>query len=99
MAVVQEVVVGGGKYTFQMVDDDWRITVLRYGEPWMHIESGHKAVTSLMGALEDAEKALAEVKRELEVARGSQDGDCEDCDGEGCSLCERIQGRFEPKEV
>lgn len=48
------VVVDDGKYEFQAVQGDYRIHVLRHGEPWLQIEEGHKAILSLMYALAEA---------------------------------------------
>jgi len=45
--------VSDGKYTFISYVDDWRIHCLRYGEPWMIFEKGHKAISSLMHELEE----------------------------------------------
>lgn len=43
--------VADGKYEFIIPSDDWRVHVLRYGEPWIKIESGHNAVAALMSEL------------------------------------------------
>lgn len=48
-----------GKYKFIIKEDDWRIHVLRYGEPWMIIEEGHNAIALLMQEVEELrEKVL-----------------------------------------
>ena len=44
----EDVTVDGGKYTFQQPMDDWKIHVLRHGEPWLIIESGSNAISSLL---------------------------------------------------
>ncbi len=44
----EKIRVSDGKYEFQMFGDDYRIYVLRYGEPWLIIEQGHKAISSLV---------------------------------------------------
>lgn len=45
--------VSDGKYTFISYNDDWRIHCLRYGEPWMIFEEGHKAISGLMHMVEE----------------------------------------------
>ena len=37
-----------GKYTFISEPNDYRIFVLRYGEPWLAIEHGSRAVDALL---------------------------------------------------
>lgn len=50
--------VENGKYTFQTAKDDYRIHVLRYGEPWLVIDEGSKAVLALMQAVRALEEKL-----------------------------------------
>jgi len=42
-----------GKYTFKTVAGDYRIHCLRYAEPWLVLEAGHKAILALMGEIEE----------------------------------------------
>lgn len=42
-----------GKYTFQTIPGDYRIECLRYGEPWLVFEAGHKAILALMGEIDE----------------------------------------------
>lgn len=82
------VTVYDGKYTFVCPHGDWRIHVLRYDEPWLIIEEGHKAVLALMGELLEArEKAAPErfvlageverLRAELESLRVANEFNCE----------------------
>ena len=41
------------KYTFRTIDGDYRIECLRYDEPWLTFEQGHKAILALMGEIEE----------------------------------------------
>lgn len=45
---MDEVTVNGGKYTFYIPENDWRVHCLRYGEAWMIFEEGTNAIASLM---------------------------------------------------
>ncbi len=47
----RSVTVADGKYIFISPKDDWRVFVLRYGEPWLTIEAGHNAIAALMDAV------------------------------------------------
>lgn len=62
------------KYTFQIPEGEWRVQVLRYGEPWLFIEQGHNAIHSLMneviylqGELEAARVQIDELKETINV--------------------------------
>lgn len=55
----------GGKYTFILPEGDWRVHVLRYGEKWLVIESGHKAVFALMGEVEELREEVIRLRKEL----------------------------------
>lgn len=45
---VLSIPVEGGKYTFIVPKEDWRVFILRSGKPWLMVEKGHKALTSLL---------------------------------------------------
>jgi len=62
-----KVSVSNGKYTFIQKTDDWRIHVLRYNEPWLIIEDGHKAILALMQAVacEDIEDIKNRINNEI----------------------------------
>lgn len=51
--------VDGGKYTFQSAEDGWSVDVLRYGEPWLNIKSGHKAILALAFEVEALREQVA----------------------------------------
>lgn len=51
-----KIAVEDGKYTFVFGPDDYRVHVLRFGEPWMVIERGGKAVLALMHRVEELEE-------------------------------------------
>ena len=52
------VTVADGKYTFKTVPDDYRIHVLRHGEPWIILDVGHKAILALMQEVEKNRMSL-----------------------------------------
>ena len=54
-----DVPVDDGKYIFQQPEGDYKIHVLRHGEPWLIIESGSNAIASL---LEEHREALEKLK-------------------------------------
>jgi hypothetical protein len=54
--------VDDGKYTFILKPGEYRVHVLRHGEPWLVVEQGSKAIWSLVAELIDA-TALVEVVR------------------------------------
>ncbi len=41
-----------GKYTFTIPDGDYRVHVMRYGEPWLIIERGCGAIQALIQEVE-----------------------------------------------
>lgn len=47
------------KYTFYIPNGDYRVHILRFSEPWVVIEKGHKAISTLMHELEEAREKLA----------------------------------------
>lgn len=51
--VISKTMVADGKYTFLRLRGDWRVHVLRYDDPWLVIEDGHKAIAALMYELEE----------------------------------------------
>lgn len=53
------VAVNDDKYTFFLKESDWRIHVLRYGEPWLVFDRGTNAIFSLMAELEEAREKLS----------------------------------------
>jgi|KBSSwiStaDraftv2_1062776.scaffolds.fasta_scaffold00132_50 hypothetical protein len=55
--------VDSGKYTFVVPADDYRVSILRYGEPW-HGPQGEasKALHAIMCELDAARVVLAEVR-------------------------------------
>jgi hypothetical protein len=55
----QEIPVDGGKYTFVVPEGDWRVHILRGGEPWVVISEGHKAIQALLGELDAAQMLAA----------------------------------------
>ena len=55
---MEKISVSDGKYTFIMKEGDWKIHVNRYNEPWLVIEQGHKAISSLILRVIELEKAL-----------------------------------------
>jgi hypothetical protein len=59
----RRIAVADGKYTFLVPPNDYKIHVLRYGEPWLVIEDGSNAIWWLIAELIGA-KALAEAVRE-----------------------------------
>ena len=60
---MREISVGHGKYTFRVPEGDWRVHVLRHGEPWLVIEAGHNAVSALMAEFDQAVERVAERTR------------------------------------
>lgn len=48
------------KYIFFIPKGDYKIHVLRYGNPWLEISSGHKAILALMYEVDDARKLVKE---------------------------------------
>lgn len=52
----ERIEVDGGKYAFIDPKDDWRIFVLRYGQPWLHIEAGSNAIRELMAEVAEGRK-------------------------------------------
>lgn len=56
--IICKITLNEGKYTFINYKDDWRIYCLRYGEPWVIFEKGHKAISALMWNLEQALEGL-----------------------------------------
>lgn len=50
-----------GKYTFSIPEGDYRIHVLRHGEPWLVIEQGSKAIASMLSELVDSRELIAEL--------------------------------------
>ena len=51
-------IVDDGKYTFVRETGDYRIKILRHGEPWVEIEAGYNAVLALMLECEDLRRRL-----------------------------------------
>ena len=70
-----DVKVQGAKYTFQQPEGDWRIHVLRYGNPWLVIESGHKAIAALLYAHRNSEEIS--IKLHDEVYEGTHHDWCD----------------------
>jgi hypothetical protein len=60
------IVVANGKYTFRKIDGDWRIHVLRYGEPWLVIEKDHNAIATLLFETERLTEKLKKLTTENE---------------------------------
>jgi len=54
--------VANDKYEFQYRVNDYRIHVLRYGEPWLIIEKGHKAISALMDLVVELEEKNQKLK-------------------------------------
>lgn len=52
-----------GKYTFKVGPDDWRVSILRYGDPWVVISTGTKALISILCELEELRKEKDRVMR------------------------------------
>ncbi len=52
--------VADGKYTFIVAEQDYRIHILRHGEPWLVLSAGSGAVLALMLELDQA-RSQAEV--------------------------------------
>ncbi len=50
------VTIENGKYTFKTMPGDYRIHVLRHGEPWLILDQGSKAILALMQAVEKNER-------------------------------------------
>jgi hypothetical protein len=50
--------VGDGKYTFELHEGDYRVHVLRYGEPWLRVEEGSTALATLLWEVDELKKAL-----------------------------------------
>jgi len=46
------VTIENGKYIFQTAKGDYRIHVLRHGQPWLVIDEGSKAILALMQEVE-----------------------------------------------
>lgn len=42
-----------GKYTFYIPENDYRVHILRCGEPWVIVEAGSKAIAYLLYELEE----------------------------------------------
>lgn len=53
------------KYTFIHYVEDWRIHCLRYGEPWVVFEMGHKAISSLLFGFESLQDKLTSAEKEI----------------------------------
>lgn len=51
------------KYTFSIPKGDYRVHVLRYGEPWLVIESGSKAIAELLYEIEERREAEADGRK------------------------------------
>jgi hypothetical protein len=62
MPYERRVTVDGGKYTFFVPEGDWKIHVLRHGEPWVVLETASKAIWSLIAELIDARELAADVE-------------------------------------
>lgn len=71
--VTEDIQVSGGKYTFEKHEGDWRIHVLRHDEPWLIIEKGHNAISSLMSELGEARGALYEASAAISEVRHDMD--------------------------
>ena len=53
-----------GTYTFILYKNEWRVHCLRYDEPWMIFEQGHKALIAIMCTLQDAEEYAEQLEAE-----------------------------------
>jgi hypothetical protein len=48
--------VENGKYTFKTIEGDYRIHVLRFGEPWLVFEQGNKALICLLNDFQELQE-------------------------------------------
>lgn len=62
-----------GKYTFILPEGDYRVHMLRHGEPWLVIEQGSKAIWSLVYDAIDAVALVAAVRRWATPGDGYQE--------------------------
>ncbi|HIJ71689.1 MAG TPA: hypothetical protein HPP87_10050 [Planctomycetes bacterium] len=58
------ITVCSGTYTFIIYKNEWRVHCLRYDEPWMLFEHGHKALIAIMYTLHDAEEYAKQLEAE-----------------------------------
>jgi hypothetical protein len=63
MGYERRITVDGGKYTFFVPEGDWKIHVLRHGEPWVILETASKAIWSLIAELCDARELIAAIEK------------------------------------
>lgn len=61
------------KYTFVLKHEDWRVHVLRHGEPWIVIENGCNAVRTLVFEAVDDRALVGAVRRWATSGDGYQD--------------------------
>lgn len=54
LPVLERVALCDGKYDLMTLDREWRVLALRYGEPWLWIREGHRAVAALIQAAQGA---------------------------------------------
>jgi len=57
------VTIENGKYTFTTMPGDYRIHVLRHGQPWLILDEGSKAILALMQEVERARTAQVELSK------------------------------------
>ena len=62
MAYERRLEVDNGKYTFFVPPNDYKIHVLRYGEPWLEISQGSNAIWSLIAELIDARELIKAIE-------------------------------------
>ncbi|HET9893169.1 MAG TPA: hypothetical protein VFQ42_22015 [Mycobacterium sp.] len=61
--------VDSGKYTFVISADDYRVNILRHGQPWIFNADGANALHSIMCEL-DAARVVVKAARECIAAFG-----------------------------
>ena len=50
------------KYTFLQYTSDWRVHIHLHGSPWLIIEEGHKALSSLMWKVIELQEEIEKLK-------------------------------------
>lgn len=66
--------VSGGKYTFVLPsEEEWRVKVLRYQEPWWTVEQGHNAVHALVAEAIYMRNLLETLATEVDLAGNQVD--------------------------